>query len=131
MPHYIYRCDDCGDVTAWQSIHDEPYVVCPECENQPAVKVMTPPNIAAAALETKGASVVEIDAREARWQRDMPAYKSLRYQGIQPKQIDGCDRVAASASSKWEIETGLRVSDEDKIHEGMHIAQEIARTAGE
>jgi hypothetical protein len=47
---------------------------------------------------------LEVDAREARWQKDMPAYKTLRKQGYQPDHIDGCDRLAATATTDAEIE---------------------------
>lgn len=46
------------------------------------------------------------DAREKRWQKDMPAYKRLRQQGLQPKSIDGSARLEAEAETRFEIESG-------------------------
>lgn len=43
-------------------------------------------------------------AREKRWNRDLPAYKSLRKQGYRPRSVAGADRLAASATSDSQIE---------------------------
>lgn len=31
MPDYDYRCQNCGDFTAWQRITDEALTECPQC----------------------------------------------------------------------------------------------------
>jgi hypothetical protein len=46
-----------------------------------------------------------LSQREKRWNRDMPAYRELRKQGIQPERIDGCADLASRASDKLEIES--------------------------
>ena len=51
-----------------------------------------------------GARALEIKNREARWNADMPAYKRLRRQGLQPKQIDGCHRLETTATSAAQVE---------------------------
>ena len=56
---------------------------------------------------TRGSVVGETNARERRWQRDMPAYKRLRQQGLQPRQIDGAAILEKHATEKWQIE-GLK-----------------------
>lgn len=53
---------------------------------------------------SRGARVAEINATERQWHRDMPAYKRLRRQGYQPKQIDGSARLEATARSVAEVE---------------------------
>jgi len=53
---------------------------------------------------TRGAEVREINARERSWNRDMPAYKRLREQGLQPRQIDGAAALESRASERWQIE---------------------------
>jgi hypothetical protein len=53
---------------------------------------------------TKGESVAHINQREKNWQKDMPAYKRLRAEGLQPKTIDGCAAVEQLATSKHQIE---------------------------
>lgn len=54
---------------------------------------------------TRGARVAEIDRTERQWQRDMPAYKRLRRQGYQPKQIDGCAQIEAKAETVAQVES--------------------------
>lgn len=46
------------------------------------------------------------EAREKRWAKDMPAYKELRAQGLQPPRIDGSAELAARAETRFEVETG-------------------------
>ena len=46
------------------------------------------------------------DLTERQWSRDMPAYKSMRQQGLQPPSIDGAADLATRATSTFEIETG-------------------------
>jgi len=58
------------------------------------------------ASTTSGAKVVEINQRAKNWDKDMPAYKRLRKNGIQPKSIDGAAKLEARATSKQQIETG-------------------------
>jgi hypothetical protein len=53
---------------------------------------------------TRGAQVKAINQREKGWNRDMPAYKRLRDQGLQPRQIDGAAVLESSATEKWQIE---------------------------
>jgi hypothetical protein len=42
-------------------------------------------------------------ARERRWAKDMPAFKSLIEQGYDPPRIDGSDRLAATAKTDADI----------------------------
>ncbi len=53
---------------------------------------------------TKGESVASINQREKNWSKDMPAYKRLRAEGLQPKTIDGCHAVEQLATSRHQIE---------------------------
>lgn len=53
---------------------------------------------------SRGARVAEINQRERGWNKDMPAYKRLRQQGLQPRQIDGCAVLEKHASERWQIE---------------------------
>lgn len=55
---------------------------------------------------TNGAKVTEINQRAKNWDKDMPAYKRLRKNGIQPKSIDGAAKLESRATSKQQIETG-------------------------
>lgn len=56
---------------------------------------------------TGGQRAAEINATEKRWQKDMPAYKRLRADGLQPKTIDGAANVEKKAKEAWQVETGL------------------------
>lgn len=67
--------------------------------------------ISAKALPTRGnADTVRIDATEKRWERDMPAYKALRADGLQPRRIDGCGDLQARADTRLEVEYGKPIS---------------------
>lgn len=65
--------------------------------------VKTGPN----ATTTGGKRASEINATESRWHKDMPAYKRLRADGLQPKRIDGCADIEKKAKESWQVETGL------------------------
>lgn len=53
---------------------------------------------------TRGARVAEINARDRQWNKDMPAYRRLRRQGLQPRQIDGSSILENHATERWQIE---------------------------
>jgi hypothetical protein len=55
---------------------------------------------------TRGAEVAKINERAKNWDKDMPAYKRLRKNGIQPKGIDGAAQLESKATSAHQIETG-------------------------
>lgn len=56
---------------------------------------------------TRGRRVAEIDKTERGWQKDMPAYKRLRQNGLQPKSIDGAAEIEKKAKHEWQVETGI------------------------
>ncbi len=53
---------------------------------------------------TRGAKVSKINKTEKQWNADMPAYKRLRHQGLQPKSIDGASILEKHATERWQIE---------------------------
>lgn len=53
---------------------------------------------------SRGARVEEINNREKNWQKDMPAYKRLRANGLQPKSIDGAAILEARAETPAQVE---------------------------
>jgi hypothetical protein len=61
--------------------------------------------VAASAMPTRGGDALWLAEREKRWNRDLPAYRELRRQGVQPERIDGCADLAVRASDKLEIES--------------------------
>lgn len=52
-----------------------------------------------------------INAREKRWDVDLPAYKRLRREGLQPKSIDGAKDLEAKATDRLEIDMGHILPD--------------------
>lgn len=66
---------------------------------------------------TRGSSVAEINQRAKNWDKDMPAYKRLRRNGVQPKSIDGAAALEARASTVAEVES--RPNIEKLIERGV------------
>ena len=66
---------------------------------------------------SRGARVAETTRMERGWHKDMPAYKRLRQQGYQPKQIDGAAKLEATASTVAEVES--RPNIEKLISKGL------------
>lgn len=62
--------------------------------------------ISASATPTRKVEVARIDAKERQWDRDMPAYKRLRKEGLQPKSIDGSAKFEQRAETAGEVESG-------------------------
>lgn len=87
-------------------------------------------NIAPSATPSRrgGQQAKEINEREARWQKDMHAYKEMRKTGLWPTRIDGASEVQAKARSQWEVETGhlFETPQESKeALEGLNAAREL------
>lgn len=53
---------------------------------------------------TRGARVESINKTAKNWDKDMPAYKRLRQNGLQPRTIDGAAEVEKRATEKWQVE---------------------------
>lgn len=66
---------------------------------------------------TRGQTVAEINQRAKNWDKDMPAYKRLRKNGVQPKSIDGAAALEARASTVAEVES--RPNIEKLIERGV------------
>ena len=62
-------------------------------------------SVAPAALPTRqDVRYSSTDQLEKNWQKDIPAYKRLVADGLQPEQVDGCADLEAKATTKEEIE---------------------------
>ena len=85
-------------------------------------------HISAHATPSRHQEAVNIDRTEAQWGQDMPAYKRLRANGLQPKNIDGCAELEKRATDRFEVEMGHLFSEKEKpaIREGMQVAKEMA-----
>lgn len=71
-------------------------------------------NIGGAAYVTRSPDVGACIAREKRWDKDHPAYKSLRKDGLQPRTSEGAHELMMTASSREQVE-GL-----PKLHADRH-----------
>ena len=112
MPIYNYRCLDCGLTHEIRHGFDETYDdVCDACEGV-VRKYFGDVYIAASATPTRGMHDGKaIDwsgskAKERAKERDMAAYKRLRSEGIQPKNIDGSAKMEREALTSHEIKAG-------------------------
>lgn len=64
------------------------------------------PSFGSGTAPTRRAGAEIIEAREKRWEKDMPAYKALRAQGLQPPRIDGSAELMKNAETRFEVESG-------------------------
>lgn len=58
---------------------------------------------------SRGSKVAQINKTERQWNVDMPAYKRLRREGLQPKRIDGAAEIEKKAEHKFQVETGIGI----------------------
>lgn len=61
---------------------------------------------------TRGAVVAQTERTARNWDKDMPAYKRLRRQGLQPRQIDGSSILEKHATERWQIEGAAAAPNE-------------------
>lgn len=73
--------------------------------------------------------VRETSAMARRWDKDMPAYKRLRADGHQPRRIDGCHELEATAKDPITIATGIPLDSPSDIR-AAHEANEACIAAG-
>lgn len=55
---------------------------------------------------------------------DRESYKALRQQGYQPPRIAGSAELAARASSRYEIESGVIAADQRKLRDALQVADD-------
>jgi hypothetical protein len=71
---------------------------------------------------------------DASWDRDMPAYKRLRNNGVQPPRIDDSAQLESRATDQFEVELGKIVPKNmhDRVKEGLALSRElqVARPKG-
>ncbi|MBA3621308.1 MAG: hypothetical protein M3R09_10695 [Actinomycetota bacterium] len=61
-------------------------------------------NIGASAMPTRKVETRTIQAREDRWAKDIPAYRRLAKEGLQPRGVDGCAEIEKRAVERHEVE---------------------------
>ncbi len=68
----------------------------------------------------------KVEAREKRWEKDMPAYKRLRQQGYQPAHIDGSAALERDATTRFEIESGQVFKGKEKeVTEAVQFVEDL------
>lgn len=120
MPTYRMQCQHCyGEFEIWNSIHDplparhdafldtDDRVQC----NGRLIQVIT--GVRTYGVGDRGAATRSADARERQLDLDRPAYKRLRDEGHQPRQLFGSHELEARATDDWFIKTGGLVSVPD------------------
>jgi hypothetical protein len=140
MPTYRYQCKRCaGEFETWQSIHADALTVHEEPVPSEGVfgsemrcggglvRVQTPP--ALFGIGARGDTTRDATAREAQWNRDMPAYKRLVKQGYQPQRIDGCGDLEQTAKGDFHIRSGIPYSDELVESRAEHVNQIMSGNA--
>lgn len=133
MPSYAYRCESCGDELERQvAIGTARRMIRCDCGGVKRLLIGVGVNVSAHALETKGGEVRASDAMEARWHKDMPAYRRMRKAGMQPDHIDGSARLEDKVSDQTDIEL-QRPSLEDvsrpRYIEAKEAAAQLVREA--
>lgn len=56
------------------------------------------------AMVTRSPDVVAAAARERRWDKDIPAYRALRKNGVQPRTSDGAHELMVKSNTREEVE---------------------------
>lgn len=123
MPNYVYRCS-CGDFERYHPIGNAPRVEpCEECGRPAMIVLGAGVHVAPSALENKGQAVRDTNAREKRWDKDMPAYRRMRHRGMQPRQIDGAARTEDNVDDQIDIDLQHIIGqDKDHTRENIHDA---------
>lgn len=107
MPLYSYRCEECAEFyDIRHGFHEDTNHVCNKCEGK-LNKYYGHVVVAASCMPTR--SITDFKATKAKYDNqcaDMPAYKRLVQDGIQPPQIDGSAHLEKHGNSKLEIESG-------------------------
>jgi hypothetical protein len=133
VPSYRYRCGKRHEFEVWRSIKaDTVREVDCDCGMVGKLVVQSPAILAAALPNKKGmASVREINEREARWEKDLPAYARLRKNGVQPKAIDGSAELEQRAETRTELEMG-KVLPKHAAWVGSELSSEmLGKAVGE
>lgn len=83
--------------------------------------------ISAEALPNRKGPIAAINHKDKVLSDDLAAYKRLRRDGLQPKQIDGSAIVEARANSQFDIDLGHVVpkAQERRVREGFEFAKSI------
>ena len=84
-------------------------------------------SFAPTAMPNRYPNAVATVAKDKQWDADMPAYRRLRHNGVQPPRIDDCAALEAHAEDQFEVEMGKLVPEKirPQVKEGMAIVKEM------
>lgn len=84
-------------------------------------------SFAPTAMPNRYPEATRIVAQDKQWDKDMPAYKRLRMNGIQPKRIDDSAELETRANDQFEVEMATIVPKEmkPKVREGLEIVSAL------
>lgn len=84
-------------------------------------------SFAPTAMPNRYPEATRIVQTDKQWDKDMPAYKRLRNNGIQPKRIDDSAELETRATEQFEIEMATIVpkDKQPQVKEGMAITKEL------
>lgn len=82
-------------------------------------------HVAASAQPTRKQHVVAEEVKERQLSDDLPAYKRLRHNGVQPRGIDGSAFLEKRAEDQFDVELGHIVPKEHKsrVRDGLDMAR--------
>lgn len=133
MPTYRYRCTHCDEeYEVWQSMSASPMTVHGDVCAGLVERVLGP--VRTHGIGTAGAKTRVVDRTEKTWDKDRPAYRRLRHNGMQPPHVDGCAELESRAKTSLDVNTGLRYGHiPDGVKERVQEANEsgwVPRKAG-
>lgn len=121
MPKYDYECKTENVIfEVYQTFTEDALTVCPTCQGE-VKKVIRMPMLGAGTNVTrKGARDAAFSSQfEAKLEKDRPAYKSMRDQGLHPAKMFGSHELMTKAESVLEIETGRSFNGKHKQVESL------------
>jgi hypothetical protein len=134
VPSYQYRCGACA--TEWladYSIGQAPRITQHDCGGIAKLLIGQGVNISAKGFAVKGTHVRHADSIEDRWAVDLPAYKRMRMNGMQPPQTEGAAALEDTVADQFDIdhrrlyEQGI---SRDRINEINQETDQIAAEHG-
>jgi len=130
MTPYLYRCLICGDYRSEYPMGKAPTHERCACGMR-ARRVIVSTYNSITALEEKGREARKAKYAEDKFALDAPAYRRLRDNHLQPRQINGCAELEGRASTQFEIEYGRVFKKEDlgKVSDGLEIAGDLKQMA--
>lgn len=111
MPTYLYECESEGRFEIYQPITSQTLTVCPDCQS-PVKKIFTTVMLGAGTGDTRKGSKRDAEFSrkfEAGLEKDRPAYKSMKDQGLKPAKMVGAHRLMTESKHQLEIETGRKI----------------------